>query len=49
MILRKLLSSSSQAVAGTLEIIRQRLLDLKARSQTVVGVPEAKGLAENAN
>jgi hypothetical protein len=46
MILRKLLSSSSQAVAGTLEIIRQRLLDLKARSQTVVGVPEAKGLAE---
>ena len=33
MILRKLLASSSQAVAGTLETIRQRLLELKKRLQ----------------
>ena len=46
MILRKLLSSSSQAVAGTLERIRQRLLDLKARSHTGAALPEGDGLAE---
>lgn len=32
MILRKLLASSSQAVAGTLDTIRQRLVDLKAKA-----------------
>ena len=46
MILRKLLSSSSQAVAGTLEMIRQRLLDLKARSHAGAALLEGEGLAE---
>ena len=46
MILRKLLASSSQAVAGTLEMIRQRLLDLKGRTQAGNVVPEDEVLAE---
>ena len=46
MILRKLLSSSSSAVAGTLEMIRQRLLDLKARTHTGAVLTEDEGLAE---
>ena len=46
MILRKLLASSSQAVAGTLDMIRQRLLDLKGRTQAGTVVPEEEVLAE---
>ena len=46
MILRKLLASSSQAVAGTLDMIRQRLLDLKGRTQAGTVVPEEEVWAE---
>jgi len=38
MILRKLLASSSQAVAGTLDTIRQRLIDMKTK--VLAGKPE---------
>jgi hypothetical protein len=46
MILRKLLASSSQAVAGTLETIRQRLVDLKAKVLEGKAAEQPESIAE---
>jgi len=46
MILRKLLASSSQAVAGTLDTIRQRLFDLKANIIAGKAAEQPESIAE---
>lgn len=46
LVLRKLLASSSQAVAGTLETIRQRLVDMKDRAKTGAAADPNESLVE---
>ena len=46
MILRKLLASSSQAVAGTLDTIRQRLIDIKTKVLAGKAAEQPESIAE---